>query len=501
MKVLKNVLINIKGNRLQLADVYFSRHIEKIKFRLNYPILWEEINTRELHRKFARQFSKSNSSARPGEIDGAFLLLIPGAIDPHVHFDTPGFEFREDFEHASLAAAYGGVTTIIDMPCTSVPPVTSVANMEQKLKALKGRSSIDYAFWGGVSGTDFQHPKQLHRQIKELAEAGVAGFKAYFISGMEEFTDLTPAQLWQAAKWIGETGKVMAVHAEEKSLILTRQEQLQAQGRRDWQAYCASRDVLAEAAAVATAIEIARDTRTSLHVVHLSSARGLELIRAAKAQGIPITTETCPHYLFFTQEDFQDTAIRNFLKTAPPVKFDPDRRELWNGLADHSIEFVTTDHAGCIPEQEKSSDDFWQVYGGIPGVEHRVPFLFSEGFLLGRLSLERTIELLSSAPARFFGLNHRKGSLSEGFDADFALINLWTRFPVHASEMHSKGKYTPFEGVVFHARVEETFVRGNHIISRREKKPEKEIKIGEFVRSETNLSLTHPRYHLIKGDD
>ena len=481
MKTITHVLMSVGGNWLQVAEVDFDERFLEVRFLLNEPVDWKHIATPRDYRQFVEQVKKTLPAPRSEAIDGNFWLMMPGGIDPHVHFDTPGFEFREDFEHASTAAAYGGVTTIIDMPCTSLPPVTSLAHMQTKLAAVKNRSTIDYAFWGGVSGTDFTQPEELSRNIRELAEAGVVGFKTYFISGMEEFTDLTPAQMVQAARWIGSTGLPMAIHAEEKSLVLTRQQQFMVEGRTDWRAYCESRDVLAEALAVTQAVEIARETRTRIHIVHLSSARGVELIRRAQQEGVPISAETCPHYLFFTQEDFDNPEIRNFLKTAPPVKFSTDRLALWQALRNGILSFVTTDHAGCNPEQEKSSPNFWEVYGGIPGVEHRVPFLFSEGLLTDRLNLEQTIRLLSSEVARFFGLNHRKGHIAPGLDADFALVNLWTKFPVKSKEMHSNGKYTPFEDVIFRARVEQTYLRGERIADRENPNLAVQPRRGEFI--------------------
>ena len=196
--------------------------------------------------------------------------------------------------------------------------------------------------------------------------------------------------------------------------------------------------------------------------MHLSSQFGVELIRQAKNEGINITAETCPHYLFFKKDDFENPEISAYLKTAPPVKTEYDRLSLWEALKDGTLQFVTTDHAGCDPEKEKKGNDFWKIYGGIPGVEHRVPFLFSEGFKRGRLTLENTINLLSTNVASYFNLKS-KGKLLPGFDADFSLINLWENQSISAKQMHSKGKYTPFEGKVFEALVEKTILKGHTI--------------------------------------
>ena len=480
LSILSKVFISAGGNQLQLVDVEFNQKIQRILPRVHETVSWQEIATPHQWRKFQEQISLFSPRQYPTDAsiyNGKCYLVIPGAIDTHVHFNTPGFEEREDFEHGSLAAAFGGVTTVADMPCTSIPPVTSLEHFHTKLKAINGHSWVDYAFWGGISGIDFKKSKDLRQPIRDLTEAGVVGFKAYLISGMKTFTHLTPGQMLQAAYWIQaiSTGCPLAVHAEDKQLIVKRRAQLQKQGATDWRAYCQARDQKAEEKAIETMIAIARQSKCWIHIVHLSSKAGVGLIRQAREEGLEITTETCPHYLYFTSEDFDDLEIPAFLKTAPPVKTKPDQNALWEGLKDGTISMVTTDHAGCDPEQEKSCENFWEVYGGIPGVEHRVPFMFSEGFKKGRLTLARTIELISTNPAWFCGFSNRKGSLEPGKDADMALVDLWDHQVINSRDMHSKGKYTPFEGVTFDAKVETTFLRG---IPRRRREPGYE---GAFV--------------------
>ncbi len=226
-------------------------------------------------------------------------------------------------------------------------------------------------------------------------------------------------------------------------------------------------------------IEISKKTKCKVHIVHLSSARSLKLIKEARKSGINITAETCPHYLYFTQEDFKNLKISSFLKTAPPVKNQEDKEALWDGLNDGTLSFVTTDHAGCDPEKEKSQKNFWDVYGGIPGVEHRVPFLFSEGFKKNKLSLSNTVALLSSNAADYFNIKN-KGYIKVGYDSDFTLIDLWSKEKVTAKKMHSKGKYTPFEGVTFDAVVSKTFLRGELIMNRKGR-TEQTIGYGKFI--------------------
>lgn len=479
IKILKNTLYCLGGNRIGCADLVFDHKIRQILPHEMPALCWRDIATASKWRQWQLQHRCTHFDAAKNVLDGHFLLLIPGAIDTHVHFNTPGFEDRDDFDHGSLAAAHGGVTTVVDMPCTSMPPVTCLANMQAKLTALRQRSWIDYGLWGGVRGNDLAEGKDLARQIRELAEAGVIGFKAYLISGMSTFTDLTPEQMLQVAQWIKPTGLPLAVHAEDKKRVQQRSLRLRNAGANDWRAYGKSRDSEAESRAVATMIAIARQTKCPIHIVHLSSALALEQVRQAQKEGLPVSAETCPHYLFFTQADFARPEISAYLKTAPPVKSGGDRAALWGGLADGTIAFVTTDHAGCDPEKEKSAENFWQVYGGIPGVEHRVPFLFSEGFLKHRLTLEQSINLLCTGPACFSHFDS-KGRLAIGQDADFALVNLWEQQVIRAHEMHCKGKYTPFAGIPLNALVEKTILRGQ-IVMNRSGMVERKLGEGRFV--------------------
>lgn len=480
MKKITNIFINTKENKLRLAEVVFTDKIKEINF-LSDEFDWKDVKDKNSLDEFKSQPKKA--SPAQNVIDGNFCVLMPGAIDPHVHFDTPGFEFREDFEHASTAAAYGGVTTIIDMPCTSLPPVTDIKNFTTKLNVVKNRSLIDFAFWGGVRRQDFNDLQKLEKQITELSEAGVAGYKVYVISGMEEFSDLTYEQIGQAANIIKQTGKPMAVHAEDKSLVVSRREAFQKENKNSWKEYCTARDIEAERKAIEQIKNISEKTGCRIHVVHLSSKAGMEIIRTAAKENIKLSSETCPHYLFFTQNDFENDKIRNYLKTAPPVKFADDKNALWQALSNNELEFVTTDHAGCNLSEEKHFDNFWKVYGGIPGVEHRVPFLFSEGFLKNRLTLEQTIKLLSTNAAKFFDLTD-KGELSEKKASDFTLIDLWNSQVISAENMHSKGKYTPFEGVTFNAVVKNTYLRGEEIMNR-DNNTFGKIGFGRFVEIKT----------------
>ena len=461
-KILSNVFIPAGGDKLKLCDIHFTESIEKIIPRTERLFEWDEIKDIHQIKKLRDEFPLSKGESTV--YDGAFLIAVPGGIDPHVHFNTPGFEYRDTFSEASFAAVWGGVTTVIDMPCTSIPPVTKVENFNKKLEAVSGTSYADYAFWGGVPGNDFNE-RGTADNIFGLAGAGVAAFKAYFISGMDTFRDLTIEEMKIAALTVKGANKILAVHAEDREMILNEGRLAGAGEMKQWETYCRMRSTGAEVKAVENMISISKETGCRIHIVHLSSGAALNLISEARSKGVQITAETCPHYLYFTQDSFRNKSIRNYLKTAPPVKTEEDREALWEGLANGTLDFVSTDHAGCNPEREKSSSDFSEVYGGIPGVEHRVPFILSEGFLKRRITLEQAVNILSSNAARIFGLKE-KGFIKEGYDADIILADARTTEMISASDMHSKGKYTPFEGVRLGVSVRKTFLRGNLIIDK-----------------------------------
>jgi dihydroorotase (multifunctional complex type) len=317
------------------------------------------------------------------------LLVLPGVIDGHVHFDDPGFTHREDFETGTRAAAAGGVTCIVDMPCTSLPPVTSSENLRTKLAVVEAKAHVDFMLWGGVSANAMADP-EWRTNLAEIVEAGVASIKVYMLSGMDTFRDLSrPHEL------------------------TTR---IQAEGRDEPLDYAESRPAAAEISAVATMRELCRETGAHVHIVHLATGAALDIVTEARDEGLPMSAETCPHFLEFTADDLRVQGA--LLKTAPVVKGEADRDRLWEGLASGELDYVATDHAAGQWPEEKHTGSIWTDYGGVPGVELSLPYLYSEGVRRGRITLERLTELTASAPARFFGIESRKGRLEAGFEAD-----------------------------------------------------------------------------------
>ncbi len=446
MMILKNASIFFE-NKTQICDIFCNEKI--IQIGKNIPIP-SDVEIIDLQGK----------------------LLIPGCIDAHVHFNDPGFTEREDFLSGTTAAAYGGITTVIDMPCTSIPAVTNSENLNMKLSVIKPKALIDFALWGGIRGNDLPLKKE---QIQKLWNEGVVGFKIYTISGMETFAALTYKEIENLFKQFSEI--LFAFHAEDEEIINNSISKLSDEQMKLPENYVKTRPVEAEFKAVKKIISSLEKTN-KIHFVHISSKKSAELILDSKLK-CDVTFESCPHYLQFTCEDLP--ILKGRLKTAPPVKFEEDRDYLRNCLNNGTLDFVTTDHAGCDYKTGKENIDFSKVYNGIPGTELLIPYLFSEFYLKEKVDLRRMIELTSEHAAKRYGLFPEKGSLQIGTDADFTIIDLNKNFTVDETRIHSKGKYSPFYNTNFSCSIDKTIVRGNIVFDAEEgilQKPG----YGKFIR-------------------
>jgi len=392
-------------------------------------------------------------------IDARGLLVLPGAIDPHVHFDTPGYIDREDFTCGSRAAAAGGVTCVIDMPDTSMPPVTDSAKLKTKLSEIEKMSVIDFALWGGVSGNSFRSG-DWQRRMKGLKKAGVVGFKTYLLSGMRTFEHLFPLELVEVMRFAKEIDALVGLHAEDRERAARITAEMQTCGRFDVRAYCESRRDPVEHDGIRQGISIAAETGASLHVVHVGSGAGAEEALNVKMSGADITMETCAHFLAFNEDDF--CRVGAILKSAPVVKTAGDSEILWRLLAEGGIDFIASDHAPA-GENEKNTGSIWTDYAGMPGTELMFAYLLSEGYLSGRMSLARLLEVTSGNAAKRFGLSPKKGSIAKGSHADIIIVDPAVKWVVTGAHLHSKGKLTPFEGRTFKGKVLKTICRGRPV--------------------------------------
>ena len=403
-------------------------------------------------------------------IDARGVFVLPGGIDPHVHFDEPGFTDREDFYHGSCAAASGGITTVIDMPCTSIPPVINKENLLHKLNIIKRKSLIDFGLFGGISGQSYPEYK---KNMQELSDY-VLGFKTYFISGMESFHRLNHYQFLNILKQSGEINRPVLLHAEDLEYVNEATE-IEMEKGKGWKNYYNSRPEIAELLAVQNAITLAEDTKTDLYIVHLGTAQAAGLLKDKQN----ISGETAPHYLEFDVDDLE--RIGSSLKTAPVVKSAYNKEQLWDLLRDGVINFVASDHAPA-PAKHKNTGSVWTDYSGIPGTGTLLPYIFSQGFINGKLSLDRMLEVISENSAKRYGIFDRKGSIEIGKDADLVLINPDEKWTVRGEEFYSKGKITPFEGMEFQGKVIKTIVRGKVVFDSNKGIVEK-AGFGSFIKS------------------
>ena len=446
MIILKNAFI-LDGEKTKISDILFNEKIITIAKDIKPE---KGIEVIDLHGK----------------------LLIPGCIDAHVHFNDPGFTDREDFTSGTTAAAYGGITTIIDMPCTSIPTVTNVKNLNKKLTVIKSKALVDFALWGGIRKNDFP---LNHKMIHELWNAGVVGFKIYTISGMKTFAALSYKDIENVFKQFTEI--LFAFHAEDENIINNSIRKLTQEQMKLPENYVKTRPVEAEVEAVRNILS-SLGKKNKVHFVHISSKNASKLILESKKK-FEVTFESCPHYLQFTSDDF--TILKGRLKTAPPVKYNEDRDFLRNCLKKGELDFVTTDHAGCNYEIGKRFNDFSKVYNGIPGTELMIPYLISEFYLKEKVNLKKMIKLTSENAAKRYGLFPEKGSLQIGTDADFTIIDLNKPYLVNETHIHSKGKYSPFNNTKFSCSIDKTIVRGK-IVFDSEKGILQKPGYGKFIR-------------------
>ncbi|HWB41579.1 MAG TPA: allantoinase AllB [Gemmatimonadales bacterium] len=389
-------------------------------------------------------------------IDAGDALVFPGLVDTHVHVNEPGRTDWEGFATATRAAAAGGVTTLLDMPLNSIPPTTSVPALEAKRAAARGKCAVDVGFLGGLvpGGAG---------EIPGLHQAGVFGLKCFLCpSGVDEFPPVSVADLTASTPALAEANVLLMVHAESPAAL-----QPGAAASRDPRSHAtwlATRPAAAETEAVRFLIELARSSGIRVHVVHVSSAATLELIAPARAAGVRITSETCPHYLGFAAEEIPDGATE--YKCAPPVRGTAEREALWTALEQGRLDAVVSDHSPAPPESKRRAEgDFLRAWGGIASLQLRLPAVWTGARARGHAP-GRVVEWLCSGPARLAGLEGRKGVIAPGADADLVLWRPEAEFVVEESHLRHRHTLTPWLGRRLAGVVEATYLRGEPVYAR-----------------------------------
>ncbi len=389
----------------------------------------------------------------PAEIpltDFGDLVISPGIVDAHVHINEPGRTEWEGFESATSAAAAGGVTTLIDMPLNSSPVTTTLAALVQKRAAAAGKCRVDVGFHGGlIPGNE--------NELSALVDAGVLGIKAFLCdSGLDDFPAARESELRMALQLLRSSSVPLLAHAEITGPAPAMDDP------RSYSQYAASRPDQFELDAISLLIDLCCEFRTPIHVVHLATARALEMIRAANREGLPLTVETCPHYLYFSAEEITDGATA--FKCAPPIRDDANRRALCEAVDDGFINTIGSDHSPCPPELKRLDEgDFSAAWGGIAGLQLTLPITWTIGRDLG-WTPDMLAERWSSRPADIFGLK-QKGRIEKGLDADLVVWNPDANFVVRGEELFHRHPVTPYEGQELSGSVHRTYVRGRVVFA------------------------------------
>jgi allantoinase len=388
------------------------------------------------------------------EIDASGLHIFPGLIDAHVHFNEPGRAEWEGFDTGTQALAAGGATAFFDMPLNAHPPTLDAASFDLKLAAARASSLVDFALWGGLT------PRNLG-QLDELAGRGVIGFKAFMSnSGIDDFAAADDLTLYEGMARAARLGRIVAVHAENDQITSLLARRAMAEGRVGWHDFLRSRPVVAELEAIERAILFASETGCALHIVHVSTGRGVSLVASARQRGVDVSCETCPHYLSLTEEDLE--ALGALAKCAPPLRPRDEQAALWQQLLDGSLPMVASDHSPA-PASMKTGDNFFEIWGGISGCQSTLQLLLTDGYARRKLPLETIATVTSEFAAQRFGLAPQKGYLEVGADADLALVDLRHSFSLDPGDLRYRHRHSPYVGRTLCGRIVRTIVRGTTV--------------------------------------
>jgi allantoinase len=381
--------------------------------------------------------------------------LMPGVVDTHVHVNEPGRADWEGWDTATRAAAAGGVTTLVEMPLNAIPATTSTDALAVKAACAQGAVRVDVGFWGGAVPGNVGELAGLHA-------AGVLGFKCFLVpSGVDEFAALDPDGLRAAMREIRRLGSVLLVHAELPGPIDAASASVDGADPRRYETYLRTRPAQAEDEAVALVIRLARETGCRAHVVHLASSTAVARLHDAQLDGVPVTAETCPHYLRFTAEEIVDGATE--FKCAPPIRDRENRDHLWDALEQGTVSMVASDHSPCPPAlKQPETGDFLRAWGGIASLQTWLPALWTEALGRGH-TLRQLTEWTSRVPARLAGLADRKGAIAVGLDADLVAWDPDASFVVDPARLHHRHPVTPYAGAILQGVVQATWLRGRKV--------------------------------------
>ncbi len=387
------------------------------------------------------------------EVDAGGLHVLPGAIDAHAHFNEPGRTHWEGFATGSRSLAAGGMTAYIEMPLNAYPPTVDAVRFDEKVALARASSLVDFAFYGGLVPGNLEH-------LEELAERGVAGFKAFMsTTGTIDFQPADDLTLYEGMEKAAELGLPVLVHAENKEITDELARRRVGTLRTTMRDYLHSRPVVAELEAIGRAILFAEETGCALHIVHVSTGRGVALVTAARERGVDVTCETCAHYLVLTEGDAE--ALGAVAKCAPPLRPKEDLEALWTQVALGNVEFVTSDHSPCPPEM-KLGDDLFRAWGGIAGCQSLLNVMLDEGYHGRGLPLEEIAAMTSQRVASRFGFSG-KGKIEVGADADLALVALDEISTLRKQDLLYRHRISPYIGRAFHGKVVRTIVRGTTV--------------------------------------
>ncbi len=392
--------------------------------------------------------------AARAEIDAQGLHIFPGLIDAHVHFNEPGRSDWESFSTGSQALAAGGATTCFEMPLNAHPPTLDASSFHLKYEAARTSSYVDFALWGGLV------PENLDR-LEELSECGVIGFKAFMSnSGIDDFSLVDDYTLYEGMQRVAKLGKIVAVHAENDQITSGLAGLALKQGRSGIRDFLASRPIVAELEAIERAILFTQETGCALHIVHVSTGRGVRLVADARERGVNVSCETCPHYLVLTQEDAEELGA--MAKCAPPLRSREEQDALWQHLFTGNLPMVVSDHSPA-PAEMKQAANFFQVWGGISGCQSTLQLLLTEGYHRRHFPLPVIASITSDAIARRFRLPQRKGRLAVGSDADLALVDVQASTTLQSSDLFYRHQHSPYAGRTLRGRIKRTLVRGTTV--------------------------------------